>query len=207
MGDVAQAFHSFGIDRRLVDASGHEVEGLTPLLARAEGVELRPALRGVLNGRPALIGHLRYGGGHSLGAESDATFEFVVVITRVPESVAFVPRLFCRDRGRIESVGGMGMSLDAERLWTESDALDRRYEVATSPYQDRNWMLQLFSPDVIDWLVTTPPAGFAFELAYGDLVGSVPTAGAGTDELEGIWDATSAIADRIRKECAEGGAG
>ncbi|HEX2129627.1 MAG TPA: hypothetical protein VHF58_10470 [Solirubrobacterales bacterium] len=203
MGDVAEAFHSFGVDRRLVDASGHEVEALTPLLARAEAVELRPALRGALDGRPAVVGHVSYGGGHAVGAESDATFEFIVVITRVPESAAFVPRLFCRSRGRVESVGGMGMSLDAEGLWTESDALGRRYEVATSPYQDRNWMLQLFSPDFIDWLVTTPPAGFAFELAYGDLVGSIPAAGVGADELAAVWDAAGEVAARLRKECGE----
>ena len=190
-----------------MDASGYEVEGLTPLLARAEGVELRPALRGALGGHPAVIGHLRYGAGHALGAESDATFEFIVVITRIPESAAFVPRLFCRGRGRIESVGGMGMSLDAEHVWTESDALSQRYEVATSPYQDRNWMLQLFSPDFIDWLVTAPPAGFAFELAYGDLIGSIPASGAGADELFAVWESTAAISERLRRECAEGGGG
>ncbi len=201
--ELETAFHSFGIDHRLVDASGHEVEALTPLLARAEGVELRPALRGEVDRRAAVIGRLRYGGGHSVGAESDVAFEFVVAITSVAESAALVPRLFCRHRGRAESVGGMGMSLDAERLWTESVELGTRYEIATSPYQDPNWMLQLFSPDFIDWLVTAPPSGFAFELAYGDLVGSIPAAGVGAPELAGLWDCTGRVAERIRLECAE----
>ena len=203
MGDPETAFHSFGIDRRLVDASGHEVEALTPLLAHAEGIELRPALRGALDGRPALVGHLRYGGGHAVGAESDTFFEFAVAITRIPESAGLVPRLFCRAQGRTESVGGMGMSLDAERVWTESVALGQRYEVATSPYQDPNWMLQLFSPDFIDWLVTVPGRGFAFELAYGDLVASIPAGEAGADELAALWDCTGKVAERIRRECAE----
>jgi hypothetical protein len=202
---MGEAFESFGIDRRLVDASGHEVEPLTPLLARAEGIELRPALRGALDGHPALIGHLRYGGGHSIGAESDEFFEFAVAITRIPDSAAFVPRLFCRAQGRPESVGGMGMSLDAERVWTESEALSRRYEVATSPYQDLNWMLQLFSPKFIDWLVTVPIPGFAFELAYGDLVGSIPGRDPKPSDLASLWDCTGEIAERIRRECAEEG--
>jgi hypothetical protein len=204
VGDLEAAFHSFGIERRLVEASGHEVEPLTPLLARADGLELRPALRGELDGTPALIGRLRYGGGHAAGAESDAVFEFVVAITRIAESAAVAPRLFVRARGRVESVGGMGMSLDAERLWTESVALRARYEVATSPYQDRNWMLQLFSPQFIDWLVTEPDPGFAFELAYGDLVGSMPAAGLGPGELTALWECTEEVARRIRRECAEG---
>lgn len=187
----------------MIDASGHEVEALTPLLARAEGLELRPALRGALAGRPALIGRLRYGGGHAVGAESDRYFEFVVAITRIPESAALVPRLFCRAQGRAESAGGMGMSLDAERVWTESESLGRRYEVATSPYQDRNSMLQLFSPDFIDWLVRVPDPGFAFELAYGDLVGSIPAAGAGLGELAALWECTGEVAERVRRECAE----
>jgi hypothetical protein len=199
----AAAFHSFGVDRRLVDASGHEVEALTPLLARAEGVELRPALRGALAGRPGLIGHLHYGAGHAPGAQSDTFFEFIVVITRVPDSPAFAPRLFCRARGRAEHVGDMGISLDAERVWTESEALGERYEVATSPYQDPDWMLRLFSSDFIDWLVTVPAPGFAYELAYGDLVASVPAGDAGPGELAALWDCTGEVAERIRRECTE----
>ena len=203
MGALGAAFQSFGADRGLVDASGHRIEPLTPLLARAGGLPLEPALRGALDGRPALIGHVRYGAGHAVGAESDAFFEFVVVITLIAESAAVVPRLFCRSRGRPESVGGMGMSLDAERVWTESVALGERYEVATSPYQDRNWMLQLFSPEFIDWLVGEPPPGFAFELAYGDLVGSLPSGGIGADELAALWECTGAVAERIHQECEE----
>jgi hypothetical protein len=203
VGELEATFHSFGSERGLVDATGHEVQALTPLLARAEGLELRPALRGTLAGEPAVIGHVRYGAGHAVGAESDTFFEFAVAITRVPASVAVVPRLFCRAHGRAESIGGMGISLDAERVWTESDALSRRYEVATSPYQDRNWMLQFLSPKFIDWLITVPEPGFAFELAYGDLVGSIPAHGAGSRELGALWDCTGEVAERIRRECRE----
>ena len=204
MGDVEAAFGSLGANGGFVDASGYEVEPLTPLLARAQGLRLRPALRGVLDGEPAVIGHLSYGGGHAVGAESDLVFEFIVVITGIAESAAVVPRLFCRNRDRVDSVGGMGMSLDAELLWTESVELGRRYEVATSPYQDPNWMLQLFSPDFIDWLVTAPSEGFAFELAYGDLVASIPAAGASAQSVASLWESAGSVAKRIRRECAEG---
>ena len=197
---MEETFGRFAAATNLANAAGHVVEALTPLLARAEGVRLEPAARGQLpGGGEGVIGLLRYGGGHALGAESDLSFEFLVAITRVPEAEPLIPRLFCRRRGRPESVGGMGFELDDEAAWTESEALAARYDVATSPYQDPNWTRQLLSPDFIDWLVTAPPPSFAFELAYGDLVGS-----AGASEDPGaLWKATGAVAKRIRDECAE----
>ena len=200
MSAIEESFGRFALARDLADAAGHAVEALTPLLARAEGVELEPAARGALpGGGEGLIGLLRYGGGHALGAESDLSFEFLVAITRVPEAEPYIPRLVCRRRGRVESVGGMGFELDDEVAWTESEALAARYEVATSPYQDPASTRQLLSPKFIDWLVTGPPPSFAFELAYGDLVGSVDA----SDDPEALWKATGAVAKRIRDECEE----
>jgi hypothetical protein len=199
---VAERVRRLAAQRGLADAGGHEVEALTPLLARADGLRLEPAASGALpGGGTGVIGLLRYGGGHAVGADSDLSFEFLVAITRVPESEPLIPRLFCRRRGRVESAGGMGFELDDEAVWTESEALAGRYEVATSPYQDPNWTRQLLSPDFIDWLVSAPPPSFAFELAYGDLVASIDPA----DPAEDLWDATGAVAKRIRDECAEEG--
>ncbi len=204
MSAIEDSFGRFAGAHGLAHASGHPVEALTPLLARAEGLTLAPAVRGHLpGGGECVIGLLRYGGGHAVGAESDRTFEFLVAITRVPESEPLIPRLFCRRHGRVESVSGMGFELDDERAWTESEALAARYEVATSPYQDPNWTRQLLSPEFIDWLVTAPPPSFAFELAYGDLVGSIDLGDGGVEALESLWEATGAVAKRIRDECAE----
>ena len=200
MSPVAESLRGLVARGGLRDASGHLVEALTPLLARAEGLTLEPAARGELpDGGDAVIGLLRYGGGHALGAESDRSFEFLVAITRVPEAEAFIPRLFWRKRDRAESVGGMGFELDEAAAWTESVALTERYHVATSPYQDPNWVRQLLSPEFIDWLVSAPPTSFAFELAYGDLVCSVDPA----DSADALWSATGTVAARIRAECAE----
>jgi hypothetical protein len=203
---VEETFERFAAGHRLAGASGHVVEPLTPLLARAEGIALSPAAAGeIIPGRPAVIGLLRYGGGHAVGAQSDVDFEFLVAITSVLEAEAVCPRLFCRRRGRAESVGGMGFELDDEAAWTESEALAARYDVAVSPYQDPNWVRQLLAPTFIDWLVTGPPAGFAFELAYGDLVGSIEAGDGSAERLDELWHATGSVARRIAEECAEGG--
>jgi hypothetical protein len=200
----AESFGAFRRERGLADAGGHRVEALTPLLALAEGLHLEPAVSGRLaDARDGLLGLLRFGGGHAVGAESDVELAFLVAIARVPESEAFAPRLFCRRRGRAEAIGGMGFELDDERAWTESEALAARYDVAVSPYQDVNWVRQLLSPRFIDWLVSAPPPDFAFELAYGDLVGSVELGDCSVERLAGVWDATAAVARRIAAECAE----
>ena len=63
-----------------------------------------------------------------------------------------------------------GFEVRSTRQWTESAKLNERFKVTTSPFQDENWMLQLFSPTFIDWLGMQSPADFSFELAYGSLL-------------------------------------
>ena len=197
-------FRELADARGLADTAGYTVEPLTPLLALADGRTLDPALRGELpGGGDGVVGRLSFDDAHAEDAKGGRSFEFLVVITRVPESAPLVPRLFCRRRGRADTNFGMGFELDGEALWTESVALSERYEVATSPYQDENWMRQLFAPAFIDWLVTHPPKSFAFELAYGDLVGSVEVGNSSAEHLAALWDATGAVAKRIRDECDE----
>jgi hypothetical protein len=202
--DVEQSFREFGRRRGLFDAGGHSVEALTPLLARAEGTALRPAVRGRLaDGAEALLGRLRYGGGHAVGAESDTRFEFLIAITRVPESETIVSRLFCWRRGRVEAIGGMGFELDHEVVRTESIAFTERYEITAGPYEDPDWIRQLFAVDFTQWLLQQPPPTFSFELAYGDLVGSAEVAEPGPEDLAALWDTTEAVAERIRLACRD----
>jgi hypothetical protein len=202
--DVEESFREFGRRRGLFDAGGHSVEALTPLLTRAEGTALRPAVRGPLaGGGEALLGRLRGGVRHAAGAESDAHSESLVAITRVPESEPIVSRLFCWRRGRVEAISGMGFELDHEVVRTESIAFTERYEITAGPYEDPDWIRQLFAADFIQWLLQQPPPSFSFELAYGDLVGATEVAEPGPDDLAALWDTTEAVAERIRVACRE----
>jgi hypothetical protein len=201
---IGASFRSFAAERGLADASGQVVEALTPLLARAEGTRLDPALHGELpGGFPAIVGRLRFLGGHAVGAAGGDEFAFLVVVTRVPESAGLVPRLFCETRGEPTTSTQYGLDLDSDSVWTESAALAARYEIRTSPYQDPNWMRQLFSPAFVDWLASSPPPGFAFELAYGDLVGSLRGERLAAAELDALWEATAAVAVAVRRESEE----
>jgi hypothetical protein len=172
------------------------IDPLTPLLAEAEGAPLQPALRGSLGGGvEGIVGQLAY--------KRNKTFRFHVAYTQVPAATAFAPRVFCIRRGRSTRDEFYGFETRHSKLWTESTALNERFAVSTSPFQDPVWLRQLFSPSFVDWLRTAEPADFSFELAYGAVLGSVEEDDPGTDGLAALCDATAHVATRIREECEE----
>jgi hypothetical protein len=178
--------------RGMEPLAGFAAGPLTPLLVESGGGELIPAVRG----EDAIAGQLAY--------TRNATFRFQVALAEIPSSTASVPRLFCIRRGRrTRDDEFYGFEARDSKLWTESAALNERYKISTSPFQDPNWLRQLFSPAFVDWLATAPPADFSFELAYGALVGSVESDEPGPDGLASLCDATAEVASRIRRECEE----
>lgn len=197
MSDPAGAYAELASARGLEQLPGASPGPLTPLLVEAEGQGLQPALRGALGeGVGGVVGQLAY--------HRNKTFRFQVALTEVPAATAFAPRVFCIRRGRSTRDDEFyGFSARHSKLWTESTALNERYEVSTSPFQDPNWLRQLFSPSFVDWLGTEPPADFSFELAYGALLGSVESDDPGADGLAALCEATAHVATRIRRECEE----
>jgi hypothetical protein len=164
---------------------------LTPLLVQGGG--LAPVVKGELgDGVAGYVGTLSY-----------ERFRYTAGLTEIKESVSLVPRLQCERIGRWTSDTHYGFEVRNSRLWTESVALNGRYKVTTSPWQDPNWMRQLFSAAMIDWLSTTPPDDFSFELTYGWLLCSLERDSAGEGELDWLRGATAFLAARVRQECLE----
>jgi hypothetical protein len=164
---------------------------VTPLLAK--GGELRPALRGdLVDGVAGVIARYAYG-----------RFEYNVVFARIPESQPFVPRLQCERLGRLTDDTHYGFEVRNSRLWTESEVLNERYKVTVSPFQDDNWLRQLFAPQFIDWLAHESPADFSFELAYGALLSSIEQDEPSASELSALWDSSATVATRIHDESHE----
>jgi hypothetical protein len=178
----------------------HAVEPLTPLLSK--GGELDPVIEGRLpGGVEGTLARLSYRGGGA--AHDGSTWRFNFAHVRIPESQAVVPRLFCVRKGRFTDNVRYGMEIRHADLWTESVALSERFKVQTGLFQDPNWMRQLFSPSFIDWLATAEPPDFSFELAYGDLVGSIEEDDPDEATLTSLCEATAGVAERIRDECLE----
>ncbi len=194
---VDSAYAELAAERDLEQLPAFDPGQLTPLLVEGKGAGLRPALRGALGeGVSGAVGQLAY--------KRNKTFRFQVALTEVPAATAFAPRVFCIRRGRSTRDDEFyGFEARHSKLWTESTALNERYEVSTSPFQDPNWLRQLFSPGFVDWLGTKPPADFSFELAYGALLGSVESDDPGAAGLAALCEATAHVATRIREECEE----
>lgn len=195
--DLAATYSSFAAARGLEPLPALGLGPLTPLLVESKHCQLEPAARGRLGGTvDGVLGHLAY--------TRNKTFRFNVVLAEVPGSTAFVPRLFCVRKGRSTRDDEFyGFEARYSKLWTESTALNQRYTISTSPYQDPNWMRQLFSPALVDYLASEPPADFSFELAYGALLGSVESDDPGADGLAALCEATAHVAERIARECGE----
>lgn len=197
MSDLDAAYSSFAADRGLEPIPSFAAGPLTPLLVESGAGQLAPAARGAFGeGVDGVVGHLAY--------TRNQTFRFSVALAEVPVSTAFVPRLFCIRKGRrTRDDEFYGFEARHSKLWTESTKLSERYTVSTSPFQDPVWLRQLFSPALVDWLASAPPADFSFELAYGALLGSVEQDDPDVASLAALCEATAHVAARVRRECEE----
>ncbi|HEU5253223.1 MAG TPA: hypothetical protein VFU16_07860 [Solirubrobacterales bacterium] len=197
MSDAETAYAELASAEGFEQLPGFGPGPLTPLLSEALGNGLAPALRGDLgDGVSGVVGQLAY--------KRNKTFRFHVALTEVPAATVFAPRVFCIRRGRSTRDDEFyGFEARHSKLWTESTALNERFAVSTSPYQDPIWLRRLFSPSFVDWLRTAEPVDFSFELAYGALLGSVEEDDPGAEGLAALCKATAHVATRIREECEE----
>jgi hypothetical protein len=196
MGDVEDTYAAFAEAEGLSLAEGFQPGAVTPLLAK--GGSLRPAAAGELApGIAGTIARFHYAG------EGGAGFTYQVVFAEIPESQGYVPRLQCERTGRLTDAVHYGFEMRSSRLWTESEVLNERYRVSVSPFQDDNWMRQLFIPTFIDYLAHTPPADFSFELAYGSLLCSIEEDDPRVEGLGALWACAATVARRIREESSE----
>ena len=197
MADLDATYSTFAAERGLEPLPGFAAGPLTPLLVESGNGRIAPAARGRLGeGVEATVGHHPY--------TRNNTVRFTVALTEVAAATAFAPRLFCIRRGRhTRDDEFYGLEARDSKLWTESTALNERFAVTTSPFQDQSWLRQLFSPAFVEWLASEPPGDFSFELAYGALLGSVEADDPGVAGLAALCDATAYVAARIRRECEE----
>jgi len=197
LADLGATYAAFAAARGLEPLPALGLGALTPLLVESKHCQVEPAARGRLGGEvDGVVGHLAY--------TRNKTFRFNVALAEVPSSTPLVPRLFCVRKGRSTRDDEFyGFGARYSKLWTESTALNERYAISISPFQDPNWMRQLFSPALIDYLGTKPPVDFSFELAYGALLGSVESDDPGPDGLAALCEATAYVAARIARECEE----
>ena len=186
-----QTYREFAEGNGLSYLDTAPTEPLTPLLSFGSGLE--PALRGTLpGGAEGIAGRFSY-----------ARFSFNLALTEVPESTPFAPRVLCIHKGRDLSDTKYGFEVRTGRLWTESIKLNDRYEVTVSPFQDDNWLRQLFSPSFVDFLAAAPLEDLSFELAFGAICTSVERDELDSDSLRQLCEAASTVTKRVHDESHE----
>jgi hypothetical protein len=128
------------------------------------------------------------------------TRRFTLVVTRIPESIGFLPYFGFSGRGSNLSptAGGEEMEKvdlgDAERLKDSSAYVYK----GTS----KNWLMQLLSPAMLDWLARSDD-GFGFELADGVLCAGRDGYTGDPATLTTICEDAAHVATAIREESME----
>lgn len=174
---------------------------VTPALLRGRRGAVEVLREGEL--APGLQGQLA----HHVFAQGTRRRESTVVLTAVPEGLAFAPALVCRDRTEL---GGAPAQLPAERwaaIELESTAFNRRYRLLTLAGQDQIYARELFSPALIAWLAADVPPGFTFELNERHLLVALPGHLSEPGDLDRLCRLAAELARRMREEAIEEGEG
>ncbi|MGK2956461.1 MAG: hypothetical protein ACSLFI_12435 [Solirubrobacterales bacterium] len=142
----------------------------------------------------------------------DTNTHHTVMITRQPETVAYVPMLNVRPD---EVMAGLfewaGDGRKRQQQTFESLELERRYVVEIAKGQEQEWLYRLFSPSFIDWLAHETPPDFAFRLSSGSFVCEAPqwrgqhrvNGGVDVEHLDLLAGSGGKVAGRIRDEVLE----
>jgi hypothetical protein len=173
---------------------------LTPALVRGSRGWVTPLRKVEL--APGLEGQLC----HHVFAEGAARRESTILLTEVPEGIAFAPALVCRDRRELGA--GTPAQLPTEQ-WRptelESTVFNRRYRLLSLAGQNPIYVREIFSPSLIAWLAHDVPEGFSFELNERHLVVALPGHLEGEEELERLRALAAEVARRLREEAEEEG--
>jgi hypothetical protein len=136
-------------------------------------------------------------------------YRYTLGLVEVPECAAHVPELYCQRKFGLRSLEKFEdvFRSKKQRVKLESEALDKKYEIFASKEQDAVWLRRLFAPTFIVWLNEAAPGKFAFQLVDGALCCYVNGHKENAAELDGVANATAAVAKRLREESAETSAG
>lgn len=202
-------FKAYAEERGMTRTEIGSLPGSTPLLRKGDENQAEEILEGpfadATRGTLALYTYTEVY--YDKDGRHETDYHFTVAMTDVPECRERLPELYANRKfgfrvfEKLEDV-----FRSKERVELESERLDEEYEIFSKKEQDQNFLRQVFSPTFIVWLTDEAPEKFAFELEDGVLCCNVKGHKKSAAELDGMRDATSHIAKRIRDEVREGAA-
>jgi hypothetical protein len=158
------------------------------------------------------VGRLRHQAVYGDVLGIDVAGQHTIMVARMPESVGYVPILCMRPKSIDSGLyywGGDQRPRDSQEF--ESAELKRRFVIDIARDQGQNWLWQLFSPALIDWLAHETPEDFGFKLETGVFTCEAPQwrgqaradGEVDPDYLDLISNAGGKVAGRIRDEVLE----
>jgi len=157
------------------------------------------------------VGTLRHQAVYGTTLGMDIAGQHTIMVARLPESVGYVPMLCVRQKAVDSGLyywGGDQRPRQSQEF--ESTELNRRFVIDIAKAQGQNWLWQLFSPSLINWLAHETPPDFGFKLETGVFTCEVPQwRGQGTsgeveaEHLDLLAESGGKVAGRIRDEVLE----
>ena len=201
-------FETYAAERGLALLGKSPLPPATPLLRKGDDRYAERALTGSLaEGVDGVLSLYTYEDEttDSEGNRETNYYRYTLGLVEVPESIAHLPELFCQRKSGLRSLEKLEDAFrhSKQRVKLESEALDKRYEIFSSPEQDQVWLRRFFSPTFIVWLGEEAPKKFAFELVGGTLCCYVSGHKKSAAELDTVRTATAAVARRLREESQE----
>jgi hypothetical protein len=201
-------FETYAAQRGLTLAGKSPLPPATPLLRKGDDRYAERLMAGTLaEGIDGVLAIYTYEDEttDSEGNRQTNYYRYTLGLVEVPESIAHLPELFCQRKSGLRSLEKLEDAFrhSKQRVKLESEALDERYEIFSSPEQDQVWLRRFFSPSFIVWLGEEAPKKFAFELVGGTLCCYVSGHKKSAAELDTVSAATAAVARRLRDEAAE----
>jgi hypothetical protein len=201
-------FRAYATGRGLQWTSGKTpVPPATPLLRKGDNRYAEELFTGTLPG--GSVGSLCLFTVEEQERDSDGTttttyVHYTVAMCDVPEVAPFVAELDCQRRVGLRALDhAEDVFRTRQRVETESEALDKRYEIFSGKQDDPNRVRQIFDPSFIVWLAEQAPDEFAFELNAGALVANVKGHRKSAAELDALCRAACKVAGRLRAEAGE----
>jgi hypothetical protein len=199
-------FDIYAQQRGMTRTEGGSLPPATPLLRKGDEREANEVLTGSLaDGVDGTLALYTYTDVHyDNDGRQESDYHFTLSMVDLPESVQFVPGLYCNRKSGFRFMEKMeDVFRSKERVHLESEALEEHYEIFVDKGQDQNWLRQLFSPTFIVWLTDSAPEKFAFELESGELCCNVSGHKKDASHLDGMREAAASVAQRIREESSE----
>jgi hypothetical protein len=201
-------FNAYAQARGLQWSSGHNaVPPVTSLLRKGDSryteESFTGTLPGGLNGTLALYTY-EDETTDSEGNTDTTYYHFTIAMSQLPEIAQYISELAVQRRVGFRFLDSAEDKFrKRQRVETESEATDKKFEMFIGEHDDMNKARQILSPSFVVWLSDQTPEDFSFELVAGSLVCAVKGHLKSAGKLDLICESSSAVARRLAEEARE----